>query len=41
VLVSTRDSFIIGATITNTGTVDVTGGTLIIDAASWRRTAAP
>jgi hypothetical protein len=31
---STGDSFITGVTITNTGTIDVTGGTLIIDATS-------
>ncbi len=34
VLVSTGDSFITDATITNTGTIDVTGGTLTIDATS-------
>ena len=34
VLDSTGDSFITGATITNTGTIDVTSGTLTIDATS-------
>jgi fibronectin-binding autotransporter adhesin len=33
-LVSTGDSFITGADITNTGTIDVTSGTLTIDATS-------